>query len=112
MRGTQPMALQPRASGPVIHWLSPDDVPMRPSSDVAIFRVTCGRISALPGSSRPFVAEESGEIARGPEVLVDRGVADIGHLIDALQRLHDEVADDRGRDLGLAQAFQLAHDRG
>src|SRR5690606_18847572 len=57
-----------------------------------------------------LVAKEAGEVAGVAEVLVDRGVADIGHLIDALQRLHDEVADRRGRDFGLAQALQLTDD--
>jgi hypothetical protein len=52
----------------------------------------------------------AGEVGCLAEVAINRGVSDIGDFVQGLQRLHDHLADDVGRQLGLAHAFQLAHD--
>src|SRR3990167_2251798 len=46
------------------------------------------------------------------EVLVNAGKADIGNGIDPGQRLHHDLADHFGRDVGIAQGFQPPHDAG
>src|SRR5262249_21241781 len=56
-------------------------------------------------------SDEIPEILGFPEITVDRGEADIGDLIEARQRLHDEAPDHIARDVGLARALQLTHQR-
>src|SRR5262249_18106676 len=58
------------------------------------------------------LADQHLEVLGLAEVLVDRGEPDIGDLIQARQRLHDELADHRGRDLVLAEALEAADDPG
>src|SRR5262249_37568754 len=41
---------------------------------------------------------------------VNRGEADVGHLIEAGQRLHHQLADHIGRDFIFAHGFQAPHD--
>src|SRR6516162_1727681 len=56
-------------------------------------------------------ADEIPEILRLAEVPVDRGETDIGNLIEARQRLHDEASDHVTRDIDLARTLQLPHQR-
>src|SRR5262249_42788104 len=56
-------------------------------------------------------SDEIPEILGLAEITVDRGEADIGDLIEARQCLHDEAPDHIARDIGLARALQLAHQR-
>ncbi len=63
--------------------------------------------SCRPSSPRNLA--KSGSLA---EVAVDRGVTDVRHLIERLQRLHHHLADHCGRDFGFAHALELAHDLG
>src|SRR6185295_183753 len=46
------------------------------------------------------------------KILVDRGEAYIGHLVQRRERLHHELADHGGRNLVFAHAFEPAHDAG
>src|SRR5881394_1492238 len=110
-----------RLASPVIQRLSPDAVAIRPSREVASLRVT---VIVLPPSParrdgsralrrqlvQALFAEEAGEVLGLAEVAIDRGVADVGHVIELLQLLHDQFADGRGRQLGLAHALELTHD--
>src|SRR5688500_3556982 len=100
-----------RAASPVIQRLSPDVVAMRPSREVASLRVTPTSALVRERLAQALFAEEAGEVLGLLEVAVDRGVADVGDVIELFQRLHDQLADGGGRQLGLAHAFQLAHDR-
>src|SRR5271165_5128376 len=67
--------------------------------------------------SAPSIAIRGDPSDKIPEILgfakipVDRGEADIGHLIEACQRLHDQPANRFARDVGLARTLQLAHQR-
>ena len=56
------------------------------------------------------LAQHLVEVGGLAEVAVDRGEAHVGDGIEALQRLHDELADHGGRHLLLAHALELAHD--
>src|SRR6516162_3232653 len=56
-------------------------------------------------------ADEIAEILRLAEIPVDRGETDIGNLIEARQRLHDEASDHITRDIDLARTLQLPHQR-
>src|SRR3990167_5481996 len=98
-----------RASGPVIQRLSPVAVAIRPSSEVASLRVTLALI--LGGLAQALLAEEGRELAGLAEVAIDRGVADIGHVIEALELLHDQFADHGRGEFGLAHALKLAGDQ-
>src|SRR5438105_1113177 len=51
------------------------------------------------------------EILGFAEVAVDRGKTDVGDLVEDRQRLHDLFADLLAADLGVARAFELAHQR-
>ena len=62
--------------------------------------------SALAGE----LADEVLEILGLAEIAIDRGEADIGDVVEALQPLHHQLADLLGRDLALAGALELAHD--
>src|SRR6185437_11626574 len=79
-------------------------------------RASAARICAVSSIGRsvavgPDAADELAEILGLAEIAVDRGEADIGDLVEAGERLHDEAADDLGRDLALARAFELADQR-
>src|SRR4030095_982565 len=50
------------------------------------------------------------EVSRLPEVAIDRGEAHISNGVEALQGIHDELADHGGGHLLLSHAFELAHD--
>src|SRR3954447_3622283 len=71
---------------------------------------------ALPRASASIVirgdpADELAEILGFAEISGDRGEADVGDLVEGRQRLHHEFADHVARHLGLAGAFELAHQR-
>src|SRR4029453_7244177 len=51
------------------------------------------------------------EILRFAEIAVYRGETHIGDIVKGSQALHDEIADGLRRDVGLAGAFELAHNR-
>src|SRR5581483_3229364 len=52
--------------------------------------------------------QRSLEVLGLAEILVDRGEAHIGDVVDVAQLLHHRLADRLGRDLVLAEAFQFA----
>ena len=54
--------------------------------------------------------DQLAEIAGLAKIAVDRGEADVGHVIQRLQPLHDELADALGGNLRVAGAFELTHD--
>src|SRR5215813_8837181 len=56
------------------------------------------------------LAQERLEILGLAEIAIHRRKAHIGDVVEGAQRLHHHFADDLGRDLALALAFQLAHD--
>src|SRR6185437_4665593 len=56
-------------------------------------------------------ADEFAEILGLAEIAIDRGEADVGHLIEGRQRFHDQLADHVARNIGLTRAFELADDR-
>ena len=56
------------------------------------------------------LAEDLLEVLGLAEVLVDGGEAHIGHVVEALQPLHDEFAHRLARHLAVAHALELAHD--
>src|SRR5258705_7558726 len=58
------------------------------------------------------LAHEGFEVLRFAEVLVHRGEADIGDLVQRGERLHHQFADRARLNLVLAQAFEAAHDAG
>ena len=57
-------------------------------------------------------ADQFFEVLGFAEILVDRGKAHIGHIIEHLEGLHDELADGFRLDLAFAEAFQAADDAG
>src|SRR5262249_25032762 len=56
------------------------------------------------------LAKQFLEVLGLAEVLVNRGEAHIGYIVEHLERLHDELADGLGLDVALAQALKPAHD--
>ena len=58
---------------------------------------------------RRNLADEFAEILGFAEISVDRGKPDVGDLIEAGERLHDQFANHRARDVARAPAFKLAH---
>jgi hypothetical protein len=72
-------------------------------------------LGALPASS-PVVARSaispstSWKSAGLAEVAIDRGKAHVGDGIEALQRLHHQLADTEDGIFQFAHAFELAHD--
>src|SRR5437762_2497866 len=58
------------------------------------------------------LAEHLLEVLGLAEIAVDRGEADIGDVVERLQRFHDEAADLARGDLGFPRALELAHDAG
>src|SRR5271169_2182017 len=90
--------------------------PRRASASAA--RIASSSRRRSPGGSalasiaiRRDPADEIAEILGLAEVPVDRGETDIGNLIEARQRLHDEASDHVARDIGLARTLQLPHQR-
>src|SRR6185437_5368449 len=79
-------------------------------------RASAARICAVSSMMEsvavgPDAADELAEILGLAEIAVDRGEADIGDLVEAGERLHDEPADHLARDLALAGAFELPDQR-
>ena len=67
---------------------------------------------AAPPGHRRLVAHrfgDLGEIARLAEVLIDRGEADVGDMVERFQAMHHRLADGVGGDF-VAARFQLALD--
>ena len=60
---------------------------------------------------RRDLADEFTEILGFSEISVDRGKTDVGDLIEAGERLHDQFADHVAGDFGLARAFELPNYR-
>src|SRR5689334_1663188 len=58
------------------------------------------------------LSDQSFEILGLAEILIDRGEAHIGDLVQARERLHHEFADHRRRNFILAHALQAANDAG
>src|SRR5476651_2087510 len=79
-------------------------------------RVACGvcRSIGISGGSVPVaalhLADQRLEVLRLAEIAVDGSETDIGHLVQAGESLHDELADDGRLYLVLAHAFEAAHD--
>src|SRR3954452_10452784 len=66
-----------------------------------MFCPSCGRTSTMTGGLAA-IADRAGnlrEIAGLAEVLIDRGEADVGDVIDRLQTIHHRLADLARRDL-------------
>ncbi len=54
--------------------------------------------------------DELFKVAGFAEVAVDRGKAHVGHLIEAGERIHDQLADQGGRNLAFPGGFQAPND--
>ncbi len=75
-----------------------------PTRSVLVFVAGVGPVAVLE------FAQERAEVVGGAEVLVDRGEAHEGDVVEVLEPVHDELADLVGGDFLFAQAFELADD--
>jgi hypothetical protein len=66
-----------------------------------------GVVALRPGFQR---VDEGAELARLAEVAIDRGEADIGDVVEALQPLHHQFADLLGGHIAIGRGFELADD--
>src|SRR5262245_36256571 len=70
----------------------------------------CSKSANLPSVFVTELADEGLKILGLAEITVDRREADIRDLVQGGEGIHDRLADMRGRNFGLARAFEASHD--